>query len=300
MNEDIQSEESTKALPIDSDAHVIGDLFDRATDDSEIAKVFREAKEELHPKVEEFTEEEKTAMESGWTRDKEAFEKKTGKTWKTAKEYNHDGSYYKKIDSQNQEIKELKAAMKKQADHLKQAEAKAFEKAMAVLNSQKLEAVQAGNINKYKDIEQQIQEKQQEYQTVEEVPPQEAVEFAEKNKEWFNREPENEALVAEAVKAENYWLNKKPELSMKERMELVEGDVKRAFPERFAVTKSRRDEPSAVALKTERSSAKRSTLADRMNDQQKALARAFVKDGLYKSHEEYAQDLEKQGTLRHE
>lgn len=265
----------------------------------EQVEFFKQAKDNLNKTDKEPTEAEKTALEGGWTSDKDAFEKKTGKVWVPAAEFNSRKSFFVKIDSLKKDNDELKAAILKQTAFLQETEERAYQRAITALTKEREAAIKSGNVEQFNQVEERMQETHKEMEdkvqkigaTPQQVEiPKETQDFADRNKHWFNTEEDNKSFVTEAIELENYWKLKRPELSPKELLVLVEGDMKHSHPDLF---RSKRDEPAAVSTKSVKLSAKEPSLVTGLTDRQRELGNEMVKRGIYKHISQYADALKK-------
>lgn len=304
-------EDSLDALAVDKDG--------LPSVDETSLNLFKEAKLEetnkIKTKVEpvestevkpELTEIEKEAISMGWKPKDQFDEEKAGKPHISAEEYVNRTPIYKKRAEDRAKIKELETVVHKLGDHLRKTSEAAYTRALETLNAERAAAFDAKDAQRFNQVEARMQELYTEQQ-VQQVPtppipefreptPDE-IAFATRNKSWFNTNPENADIVAEAVAADQYWAAKRPELANEERLLLVEGDIKRSFPDMFVKKASRREEPPAVAQNIEKGSVKR-TPSHHFTDQQKQFGTQMVNMGIYKSLDEYAKDLDLQGALK--
>ena len=186
--------------------------------------------------VKEPTAVEKEALDQGWTNDKEAFEKKTGKVWVPAAEFNSRKSFFVKIDSLKKKNVEQEDKLLKMVAYLQEVEDRSYKKALATLQSEYEAAIKTGKVEQVTAVQAKMEDTQRERDiaiqklggtdTVAPVTPSAGVlAFQERNKTWFNKDPENSALVQESLQYEDYWKLKRPELDEKQLLTLVEGDM---------------------------------------------------------------------------
>lgn len=280
-----------------------------------VAQEFEAAKQEQielsKPKeeIKDPTPIEKEAMEMGWKPPGQFDSSKEGKRALSAEEYVDRRSLYKRIDSYRDTAEKAKEAVVKLGEHLKKTEEAAYRRALETLNAQRADAFNKQDAERFNEIEAKMNATQQEFQerinivqpeSVAYKPTQEEAAFITRNEGWFNSKPENADIVDSAKRLDQYWTLKRPELSNSERLVLVEGDIKREFPERFEKKPTRRDEPPAVATNTEKASPKGDKSAYRLSDRQKSFARQMIDMGVFKNESEYAAQLDLQGVLRHE
>lgn len=297
------------------------DKLDEKTPD--LAKAFKEAydeeaKKNIKPIPEapqkEYTDIEKQAMAQGWdpTGEKAL---KVGKRHLSAEEFVERGELFARLENQKSEINKLKTMVKEVGTHLSKTQESAYQKALEELDRNRQAAVKEGDIKSFQAIEAKMYQEHQKLQQIrdvtkepptapvvpQKVEPSEAVkEFYERNKFWVNKDtPENERMVQYAIAAEEFLAIRQPNLNDKDRISIIESDVKRTFPHRFENEK--RSEPSTVLTNTTKALPKvKSNLIDRMSERQKKLGREMVAMELYKSLDLYADDLELQGNLAHE
>lgn len=272
-----------------------------------------------------FSETEKQAMAQGW-RPKEEFDDASGKEFVSAGEFLRRGELFEKIDSQKHKIQKLEKMFEELGTHVKSVKEEAYKKAISDLETQRLQAIREGDEKQTLAIEQkQIAEQQKlidlqklelskeqdtdtkadskSIEPVNKLKPEDeqaAKSFMDRNSFWFNNtSSDNVMMVNFAMTAENMLAHTNPELTAAQRLERVEADIRKRFPEKFE--NSRRNDPSPVVTKSTTTASKSSNrLSHRLTPQQKSMAENLVKLKAYSSLDEYAQDLELRGQLRHE
>ncbi len=285
-------------------------FFKDAKDAKDTAVTTEVVAEKVEEPAKELSDIEKQAVEMGW-RPAAKFDTSTeGKRFIGAEEFVERGQLFKKIDHQKSELHELKNVLKDMSDHYKKTEELAYNRALNDLLTARDRAVEEGNIEDFKRIDSQVAEVSKQAQELQKLPaiaaPQaepeplsrEAESFYTRNQHWFNNNSlENSRMVNFAASADKIMMQSRPDLSEKQRIELIEADIQLAFPHRFE--NANRSAPPTVAMASAESrSTKGSDLVGKLSHRQQALAKAMIAQGLYTSAEEYAKDLDARGALR--
>lgn len=285
--------------------------YEGSRDNADVVNEFKAALEASQPKVEEAKPEptaiEKRAMEQGW-RPEHEFDKSKGRRFIGAEEFLERGELFGKIESQKSEINQLKKVVKEFGEHLQKSQAATYQNTLMDLDRQRQEAVKVGNHAKFVAAEQQMLAEQQRLQQMAFAPVQEAPvapppvspeanAFVERNKRWFNMNPENADKIEIASQAEEYFKATNPGARESDIFAFVEREVHRYFPE---LENKKRYEPAPVATKTQSVGGNKTNLSSRFSPQQKQMAAELVKMGAFKSSEDYAKQLELQGVLPRE
>ncbi len=311
------SEEVGESTPDSIDSLALSKEGLPVANDTDI-QFFKDAKKEVtETKIEqpviqqepekELTDIEKEAISMGW-KPKDVFdEEKAGKAHISAEEYVNRRPIYQKVAAERAKTRELEKVVHQLGEHLRKTSEAAYQRALSTLNNERALAFAAKDAERFNQAEAQMQQlfvEQQEQQIpvpqtleVKEPTPGE-IAFAARNKAWFNHDPENADVVAEAVAADQYWAAKRPELSNEDRLILVEGDIKRTYPDLFVKKTTRRDDPPMVAQNTEKPSPKRGPSVHNFTNQQRQFGAEMVSRGIYNSLDEYAKDLDLQGALK--
>lgn len=201
--------------------------------------------EPVQEEIREFTEIEKSAMDQGWKPDVSLEE---GKEFISAEEFLRRGELFDKIANQKGEINNLKHIVKKFSEEFKNVQQRSYEKALAEIEAKQREAAEIGDIeafDKAKDdaaklnaeIKEQVDKLdvkvEEEAKTSETIP--EFEDFKKRNDFWYNTDNfNNYQMVKEAESFEQYLLQTKPHLTVKEALLEIEGHVREKFPGRFA------------------------------------------------------------------
>lgn len=285
----------------------------KLTKESTISETKEEIKQE---KV--LTEVEQEAVKLGWDPTGESA-KKVGKRALSAEEFVDRQSFYVKIDELKKEVHRQKEFTRKQAEITKQATEQAYKQALEDFNRQKLEAVSVGDIKGFQTIEAKVLNTQQklidleknvkmddeeQVQTLSSTTgqqqslPKETIEFAERNKQWFNTHtPLNTAMGNFAAGIDAQIEASHPQLSLKDRYLMVEEEVRKTFPQQFINTKQ--EAPSVVStsnIKGDVETSSKVSVKD-LSPQQRSFGEHFIAKGLYKNLTEYAQVLHKNGQF---
>jgi hypothetical protein len=274
-----------------------------------------------------FSEVEKEAIGMGWDPDgKKAAG--LGKRVLTAEEFVDRQEFFKEREKLKKEIKSLTLQNQKTREFAqKQAESVQY-RTLEELMAKRDPLIREGNLPAVREIEAQMLRIQQQIMDLgksdadveslrettqvsstplSEAPqvakaqqyPPEILQFAEKNKEWFNNNsPINRTMSIYAAQVMSEVESKSAHLSLPEKLELVEQDVRKEFSKHFK--NSKQDTPSAVALGSQKPGAESAALATArfLTPAQKELGAQFVKKGVYKNLDAYANALSKSGRLR--
>ena len=263
--------------------------------------VVEESKQEVLEKSIEVAE----SSESNQADDKSVQEQAQEQGWDpkgelSADEFVRRGSLFKKIHSQSAQIRELKDTLQKLSSHISASEKSGYERAIVELTRQRDQAVLSGDLDTVKTLDKQT-EIMKEQVKVASVPPvkeygPEEIEFADRNKSWFNSDPSNQELVSTAIYFDNYLVNSNKDLAPDERLKMVENRIRQLYPDKFSNPK--KNTPAAVGTSTgsskETSSSK---LVSKMSNQQREIGEQFMKQIPGYTMEKYAKELERQGNL---
>lgn len=219
----------------------------------------------------------------------------------SAEEFIRRGELFKKIHTQGTQIREMKDVLKKLADHAEKSAQAGYQQALADLHNRKEQAVLAGDLDtvQYLDKQKQVIEAEQAALPRQAVnPAAEDLQFAEKNKSWFNSDPANYELVQAAIFFDNYLLSTRKDLNRTDMLDLVEKRIKKAYPEKFqVVSKSSNSTPSVAVSTASKDSKPSSKLITRLTPQQREIGEQFEKAIPGYTLEKYAKELESQGNL---
>ena len=270
-------------------------------------------------KVVEISEAEKQARALGW-RPKTEY---SGSHFVEADEYVRRQPLFERIEKQSKEVRELKDMQRKTMENMAQIRKEAYDKAIKDLEFKQQQEVSEGNLQAFNESKTQIQRLQiQQMQdpvinaqvpTIEPEPVKlspELLDFQKKNGGWYNGDNrENLKMKLAADTVDNFLIrqaqvdqgldfNTQPRINVSEHLKAIETEVKRLFPNRFQSEKT--PIASAVGKSTASKEVSKDTgtaLVSKMTPNQKEMGEYFVTHKAYKSIEDYAKDLEKQGNL---
>lgn len=217
----------------------------------------------------------------------------------SAEEYVRRGSLFKKIHSQTAQIRELKDTLTKLADHVETSEKAGYERALLDISARRDNAILSGDLDTVRSLDKQaeiIKDKQ-----AAPVIPQsrqftaDEIEFAERNKNWFNDRPENSEMVHSALTFDNYLVQNRPDLDSAGRLKIIEDKLRKLHPDKF--TNPKKNLPGSVASSSNSRDGRSVNLISRLSPQQRAIGEQFQRLVPGYSIEKYAKELEKQGNL---
>jgi hypothetical protein len=229
-----------------------------------------------------------TARAGGW-RPKDEF---TGdeKNWYPADEFLRRGDLLAEISKRGHENKQLRESFDMIARKFEMQEKKAYEDALAKLRQEKDFAIDVGDRNKVYDIENKIAEVNRTASTPISTGPQpEVMEFVNKHSAWFNdNTPQNAGYKAEAIA---YDKQLPADMSVTERL---------AKTEHYMMTRINNHSKDSVQVqsgesKPTKSSGKKNF--DHLSTIQKTICDKFIKMGVFKTRQDYVNELDKQGDL---
>lgn len=249
----------------------------------------------------QLTDVEKEAVKQGWNPNHQ------GPNKKTAEQFLHDGSFFKKIDSQNKKIDDLTQTVKLLLDHNKKLEAVKFEEGYKKALVERNKAVEEGDVQAFNVAEEKLKQQVELHrplaQEVTKEPDISADDqallksFQSENKSWFgNSDKESQEMTKLAIAYDQY--NLQNGMSYKESLKEVESIIKYKFPHRFS--NPNQDKPAAVLKSEPASSGKAVGLAGKMTEQQRWMFnQAKVVDPSLDINT-YAKQLKEIGALRDE
>ena len=167
-------------------------------------------------------------MQFGW-KPKEEFGGEDGE-WKPAKAFLEYGEMVGKI-------RELEKTIDALVKHNASVEETTRERVIEELKQKQRDAVEIGDIDSVHQITDKIAEiktKPANIPSGDTMPP-EVREFMERNGNWYNSTTaDNAAMSAFAIKRDNELLLSHPNTTMRERLLMVENDVKKTFAHKFS------------------------------------------------------------------
>src|SRR3990167_3448652 len=259
----------------------------------------------------ERTEEESQALESGWKpQDKWEGDPDEGVT---ARQFNRNGEYLRKIHNQNRKLKQLDEVVGNLAKQQKKIFDAGYDKAKRELRSALREANKEGDDataealeNRMEQLEAQRQADlkvipvQESQASMEQQPAPEFISWVKRN-DWFIK---NSALrsYAENIGLSHAQLH--PQKTNVEIYQYVTDEVKKRFPEEFGTvmkTPLKKKSGSPVVGSGDLTSGKGrgpsgGTVRVSLSAEEKTVGRMLVDKGEYKNLNEYATDLKKFGV----
>lgn len=156
---------------------------------------------------------------------------------RSAKEFIERGELLNHIHTQNKKTKQLEEALNQLAEVNKRVEEETRRRTVEELKIKQREAAAIGDVDTVeKTTDKLVELNKPTTATTDNKPitPPEAKEFMEKHKAWFNRENSDNSLMMDfAIRREDILSKEKPDLSITQRLKLVEEEVVRRFPEKF-------------------------------------------------------------------
>ena len=244
----------------------------------------------------QYTSRELEAIEMGWRPQEEW----TGDPddFVSAKEFVQRKSFYDRISTQTKEIKELRSTIDEFKKHHEKLDEHARKAVLADLKAQKARALEEGNTQALVDVDEalvqykiaekeRLEEQEKKQKQVQENPELNPifVEWKSKNS-WYNTDAE---LTKYANVLANGYVAANPGIDPNEVLAYVSKETKARFKDKFE--NLNRKKPTAV----EGSSGGKPVVSDKydLSDEERKIAQRFVRQGLYKSIDDYAKDLQK-------
>ncbi len=231
---------------------------------------------------------ETSARALGW-RPKDEF---TGdvKNWYPADEFLRRGDLLAEISKRGNENKQLRESFDMIAKRFEQQEKQAYEAALAKLRQERDLAIDIGDRHKVYDIENKIAAVNKPIESPANTgPKQEVLEFVNRNSAWFNdNSPQNTGYKAEAIAYDKQFPD---DMDLTLRMAKVEQYMLQRMN---GHTKEAVQVQSADAKPTKSSGKKN---FDHLSATQKTICDRFIKMGVFKTRQDYVNELDKQGDL---
>jgi len=234
----------------------------------------------------QYSEVELKAMELGWRPKKEFSGDET--EFVDAKEFVARQPLFDKIEQLAKKVKAQERSLNSFQEHYTKVEQAAFERAIKQLKVQQKEALRDGDIDKFYEINEQIEENQEKVKIAKASPQNqdphpEFVSWVNKNP-WYEKSDSMRAY-ADKVGTRLHQSGLAPEEVLAE----VEKSVKKEFPERF--TNPRKADPSAVE-NSNGSRRSKSTEDFSLTEQERKIMNDLVRAG-HMTKEQYIADLKK-------
>ncbi len=238
--------------------------------------------EEAHDPV------ETSARNLGW-RPKEEF---TGdvKNWYPADEFMRRGDLLAEISKRGHENKQLRESVEMLARKFESQEKQAYADAVAKLRQERDLAIDVGDRSRVYDIETKLAtiNKPVELPPVNSAP-EEVQAFVTRNAAWFNdATPQNSGYKAEAIAYDNQL---PADMPVTERLAKVE----HYMMQKLNVHSKDAVQGQSAESKPVKSSGKKNF--DHLSSSQKTICDRFIKMGVFKTRQEYVNELDKQGDI---
>lgn len=218
------------------------------------------------------------------------------------------GEMIQQLRAKDKEMKQIKKTVDQLAEHNRKISEIEYNKALKKLQQDKKRAYEDEDFDKVVEIDDQINEfKQNKDELTGNVPA--AEENGNPDFEQWVQQPENQWYVnnnklrryADAVAVE--YAQKNPNASFDEVAQIAAEETKDAFPDEFEGTSRRRrgpktNEPMSRKGNTPRAPRNRRKASVRdLDDEQRAIAKRFVKAGVFKNEQEYVDQLAELGEV---
>lgn len=166
-----------------------------------------------------------------------------GPNKKSPEQFVKDGSFFRKIESQNKKIDELIAFNKQQMEHNKKLEKASYQQALEDLQKAKRDAITDADADRVFETEKQLeivkeQIKQSEVDVLNKPKPVEITDvgrkFQERNLSWLNGTDEDDRRMRVLAQKVIEYLNEvDPSVNESSAIEMIEAEVKSKFPHKF-------------------------------------------------------------------
>lgn len=254
------------------------------------------------------------ALEQGW-RPEDEWDGDPA-DWVDAKEFVFRGQLMERISQENKtnkklqsELEGVKKALKELGEHNKKLAKIEYDRALKKLKQEKLNALEEGDHSTVLEIDEQIdslKETQDDYdygvddQEEEDTRPQYTDEDVKLLQTWVSRNPwfNTDVAMNGAVDAlANRYLAKHPE-DVEGMLKYVDVEIRKEFPHKF----KKRATGQSVTEVNGRGQSKKKTVTKKfsekdLNDEQRTVAKTFVKQGVFDSVQEYIDQLVELGEL---
>lgn len=239
---------------------------------------------------------EDAARKRGW-RPKEEWQGDP-EDWANPKQFVRYGEMMDKIHNLKQEVSTQSKTLGHVEDLIQRREEMARQQERDALIRQRREAIQSGDVEAVEDFDQRIKKNDsfEEKKFLTKNAPPELVDWTERHKSnWFNDDtPENLEMIQYSEKVANWIGNKFPSLSLPEQLDRLEGEMRKKFPHRFGNQK--RNRAASVESEEYSSAGKKGAGAPKYNTSRitpdmRMVAKAFVKNGTFKTEQEYFDDF---------
>lgn len=243
-----------------------------------------------------YNEHELKAMEKGW-KPKDQYQGDPS-DWKPAKQWLEFGDLLDTVHSLKRKDEEKTKQIETVLEISKKAQEKQREQILKELKQKHREAVEIGDVDAADKVVEEIHKVKNEDVFPQATKPligqDEMNSFLERNKHWFNEEPENFKMRQEAIDYDAYLLKTQPNMLPKDRFEKVERMVKSNYPQKFENPKQ--NQPSPVIGQTEQRKAPEKTSKVTFNDLPKDLQR-IARTLKPEAHEQFINDCKMAGLI---
>lgn len=231
---------------------------------------------------------ETEAKAKGW-KPKEEFHGPSEK-WVDAEEFIKQSDPVYQVKRLRQALKTRDRELEAVVKFTKAQQEVAYRKGMEDLQARLDEAVELGDKEAARTVTREMDKYQKQAAPVNELPL-EVAEFQERNK-WFDRDDE---LTSIAVALAQTYAKKHQDKDLATRLEMVEEEIKRRYPEKFE--KPRREIPSPVESghPPANPSAKPKYSTAKLNDEEKLAYEQYVNRHKIMTHDDYFKGLESAG-----
>jgi len=239
----------------------------------------------------EYSQTELKAIEQGWV-PKDQFIGEED-SFVDAKEFLKRGELFDKIDKQSRELKAVKKALDSMKEHYSKVEEASYQRALKELKESQKEALQNGDLDKFHEIGDQIDEAKRQAEinktiasrdfTPEAPPAPEFVAWTNRNP-WYNSHKYMRDFADElGVTLYNQGVPKT------EVLKRVEEEVRKEFPNKF-INPNKENAPNVQSSKGQGTTRKAGDFE--MTDEERRVMNSFIQSGAL-TKDEYIRDLKK-------
>lgn len=252
----------------------------------------KEPKQEAVQEIEEdsfdaddvLSDEEREAVKQGWKPDGPL----------DAGEFIRRGELLDKISSLNKEIKQMRSAMEHQNKYMTQQQELGYKKALEDLQARRVEAIHLGDVEQVTELDKQIKDVEAQKPPTTDMENPIVRDFKARHESWIN-DPSLEGEEMRQFVSERDMALVQYNLSPEEHIKIIEQDLRKKFPSRFAEKKqSPRDVSVETSTATPRKTGKYSF--DSLSATQKQVCRQFERKGIM-TREEYVKQLKDLGEI---
>lgn len=249
--------------------------------------------EEVEPEERDYSDTELEAMKHGWRPPEEFDEEDENKRFVSAEEFLDRQKFF-------DEIKDLKKKTKKQdevinalKDHNQMISKRMYDQAMQDLKSQKKEAIEDGDGDKVNELDDEIQNLNEEYNSQPSVESQDEDPFVEYFNDWVQENTwynQDEDLKEYADAIGRRYVRNNPNAEPSEVFSEVENKIKSQFPEKFGMEKKKKPERTVQSTdrtaKSKVASKNKKKTIDDLPEEVQSIANTLIRTGTI-SEEDY-------------